>query len=348
MVVLLILTTMKHASIRDIADRLGVSKALVSFVLNGKGEENRISRQMIDKVLGVAREMNYKPNQVAKWFRTGKTQTFGLIIADISNPFFGRLGREIEREASRKGYKIILCSSDENPEKSGEQLEMLIKSQVDGLIIAPPGGSNAQIESLSKMKIPYVLIDRYFSEIDSNYIIIDNYAASYRATSHLLNKGYRKIAYLAINDELITMHNRTEGFLQAMRDAGIGSPENNVVYLPFSHEKKDVGKAIRQLLSVNKRVEGIFFSSSKIGLMGLEVITESGVKVPDDLVVVSFDDPDYFKICFSPVTAIAQPLEKMGRKAVQILVREIESGKSGLPSKKIVMETNFIIRKSSG
>ena len=339
---------MKKASMQDIADRLGVSKALVSFVLNGKGKENRISEQMIGKVFDVAKELNYKPNQVAKWFRTGKTQTIGLIIADISNPFFGKFAREIEREASRKGYKIILCSSDENPEKSGEQLEMLIKSQVDGFIIAPPGRSNAQIEALSKTKMPYVLIDRYFPGIDSNYVIINNYAASYNATKHLLDKGHRNIAFLSVNDELITMHDRTEGYLHALREAGIGSPDDYVFKLPFSHEKEDVYKAVKRLVSMDNRVEGILFSSSKIGLMGLEVIAELGLKVPEDLAVVSFDDPDYFKVCYSPVTAIAQPLEEMGKKAVQILIREIESGKMNTPQKKIMMDTNFVVRKSSG
>ncbi len=339
---------MKKASIQDIADRLGVSKALVSFVLNGKGKEKRISEQMIRKVFDVAKELNYRPNQVAKWFRTGKTQTIGLIIADISNPFFGKLGREIEREASRKDYKIIFCSSDENTEKFEEQLEMLVKSQVDGFIIAPPQGSNAQIEALTKAKIPYVLIDRYFPEIDSNYVIINNYTASYNATKHLLDKGYRNIGFITVNDELITMHGRTRGYLQAMRNTGIEPPGDYIYKLPFSHEKEDVCNAVKRLVSMEDHLEGILFSSSKIGLMGLEVISELGLNVPDDLAVVSFDDPDFFKVCFSPVTAIAQPLEEMGRKAVQILIREIESGKISTPSKKIMLGTNFIVRRSSG
>ncbi len=338
---------MKKASIQDIADRLGVSKALVSFVLNGKGKENRISDQMIKKVFEVARELNYKPNQISKWFRTGKTQTIGLIIADISNPFFGKLGREIEQEAYKSGYRIIFSSSDENPEKSERQLEMLKKSMVDGIIIAPPPGSNVQIENLRQEKIPYVLIDRYFPEIESNYVIIDNFSASYNATKYLINKNYRHIAFFNVNDELVTMNERTNGYRKAIEDAGESYSEV-VVKLSFSHKKSEVYEAIKRLSSQGDTIDAILFSSSKIGLMGMEVIAELGLSVPDDIAVVSFDDPDFFKVCYSPVTAIAQPLEEMGKKAVQLLLEEIESDEKESGTKKIALETKFIERKSSG
>jgi len=338
---------MKKASIQDIADRLGVSKALVSFVLNGKGKENRISDQMIKKVFEVARELNYKPNQISKWFRTGKTQTLGLIIADISNPFFGKLGREIEQEAYKKGYRIIFSSSDENPEKSERQLEMLKKSMVDGIIIAPPPGSNVQIENLKEEKIPYVLVDRYFPEIESNHVVIDNFSASYDATKYLIDKNYRRIAFLTVNDVLVTMNERTNGYLKAIKDAG--EPYAPIVEkLPFSHKKAEVYDAIKALSSTGDGIDAILFSSSKIGLMGMEVIAELGLLVPEDIAVVSFDDPDFFKVCYSPVTAIAQPLEDMGKKAVQLLVNEIESNETQTKSKKIALKTKFIERKSSG
>ncbi len=338
----------KKASIQDIADRVGVSKALVSFVLNGKGKEHRISEEMSKKVLDVARDMNYKPNQIAKWLRSGKTQTIGLIIADISNPFFGKLGREIEREASKKGYKIVFCSSDENIEKSARQLEMLMKSHVDGFIISPPPGSSAQIEALAKTKIPYVLVDRYFPEIESNYVVIDNFDAAYKATDYLIKKGYRRIAFLTVNDELITMHNRTEGYLGALNDAGL-LPEHDLVYkLPFSHDKTDVNQAIMKLTSGERKMDALLFSSSKIGLMGLECIMEMGFNIPGDFALVSFDDPDFYKVCYSPVSAIAQPLAEMAGKAVRILTDEIETGKLSNPSKKVILKSNFIARKSTG
>lgn len=337
---------MKKVSMQNIADRLGVSKAVVSFVLNGKGKENRISNQTIKRVLVVAKELNYKPNQISKWFRTGKTQTIGLVLADISNPFFGKLGREIEQEAYKKGYKIIICSSDENPQKSEKQLEMLKNSMVDGIIIAPPPGSSDQIKDLENDNIPYVLVDRFFPEIDSSYVIIDNYTAAYNATKFLIKKQYRNITFITVNDELITMHQRTNGYINAVENSKT-SREPLVIKLPFSHQIQEVRDAISKLVSKENPIDAILFSSSKIGFMGLEVIAGLGLKIPEDIAVVSFDDPDYFKVCYSPVTAIAQPLEEMGKKAVCVLVEKIESNEENKISDKIVLKTNFIERKSS-
>lgn len=339
---------MKKPSIEDIAGKVGVSKSLVSFVLSGKGREHRISPKTIKKVLKVARELNYKPNQIARWFRTGKTQMIGLIIADISNPFFGKLGREIESEAERMGYRVILCSSDESYEKSGKQLEMLLKSHVDGLIIAPPQGSINQIKELFKSNVPFVLVDRYFPEIDSDYVVIDNFDAGYNMTNHLLDKGYRNIAFITVNDKLITMHSRAEGYLKALKDKGIKVDEDMVINLPFSHDKKDLREVIGNLIRKDRKIDAVFFSSSKIGLMGLEIFSEMGIRIPDDLAVVSFDDPEFFKVCYSPITAIEQPLEKMGKRSVRILVDQINSGISGSTGMKIVLKSKLIIRKSSG
>lgn len=338
---------MKKTSIQDIADELGVSKALVSFVLNGKGREKRISQEMCKKVFKTAEKLNYRPNQIARWFRTGKTQTIGLIIADISNPFFGKLGREIEKEAYNAGYRLVLCSSDENAGKSKQQIDMLLQNQVDGFIIAPPQGSEDQIEMLNMAKVPYVLIDRYFPDVDSNYVVIDNYNAAYEATNYLIKKGYKKIALMAVNDELITIHDRSEGYLQSLKDAGI-IPEDKYIYkLPFSHNKLDVEKAVQQIIR-SKEVDAILFASSKIGVMGMELMVDMNVAIPDDIAIVSFDDPDFYKVCISPVTAIAQPLEEMGKTAVNILIDEIKSENPDLPSIKVVLNSKFILRKSSG
>ncbi|MBN1987210.1 MAG: LacI family DNA-binding transcriptional regulator, partial [Prolixibacteraceae bacterium] len=143
---------MKKTSLNDIAQKLGVSKTLVSLVLNGKAREHRISEEVQKKVLKLAKELNYRPNQIAQGLRTGKTNTLGLIIADIANPFFGKLGREIEKEASLHGYRVMFCSSDEKAENSKKQIEVLQQGQVDGFIISPPEESEEQIRSLLKSK----------------------------------------------------------------------------------------------------------------------------------------------------------------------------------------------------
>jgi LacI family transcriptional regulator len=340
---------MKKTSLNDIAGRLGVSKTLVSLVLNGKAKEQRISDEICKKVIDLAKELNYQPNQIAKGLRTGKTNTIGLIIADIANPFFGKLGREIENEASRFGYRVMFCSSDEKAANSKQQIEMLQQGQVDGFIISPPAGSEGQILALEKTKTPYVLIDRYFPEIDSSYIVVDNFQASYEATLHLIKKGFKKIACVTINVELINMNQRLEGYKKALFDTGREVSDELIKILPFSHEKDDVYKAVEQLIANgNERVEAILFTTSKVGIMGIESIHSLGFKIPDDIAVISFDDPDAYKISYPPVTAIAQPLKEIGSQSVKVLMEMINNRKNKTVPQKIVLKTNFVIRKSSG
>ena len=338
---------MNKTSLNDIAQQLGVSKTLVSLVLNGKAREHRISDEVCKKVMGVARELNYQPNQIAKGLRTGKTHTIGLIIADIANPFFGKLGREIENEASRHGYRVIFCSSDENAENSGHQIGMLMQSQVDGLIISPPAGSEQQIEALEKSRMPYVLIDRYFPEINSNSITIDNFKAAHDATSLLVKKGYQNIACITISNSLINMQQRLEGYRQAIIDSGKTIDERLVKVLPFSHEKNDFENAIRELTVVGEvKADAIFFTTSKVGIMALECIHDMGLKIPEDIAVVSFDDPDAYRISYPPVTAVAQPLKEIGSLSVKMLIDMMNGSTKNKVPEKIVLKADLIVRKS--
>ena len=338
---------MKKTSLNDIAQQLGVSKTLVSLVLNGKAKEQRISDEVCKKVIKLAKELNYKPNQIAKGLRTGKTHTIGLIIADIANPFFGKLGREIEKEAAKNGYRTIFCSSDENPENSQKQIELLQQGQVDGFIIAPPAGSENQILSLKRNKTPFVLIDRNFPDIDTNYIVIDNIQAAYDATDHLVKKGFRRIACVTLNVHLNNMNQRVLGYKQALIENNIPVDEELIKMMPFTHEKDDIVEAVKQLEPGNKsKVEAIFFATSKLGIMGIETLHSLGLHIPDDIAVVSFDDPDAYKISQPPVSAIAQPLQEIGSESVKVLL-DMMHGRN-VETKKIVLKAKFIPRKSSG
>jgi LacI family transcriptional regulator len=340
---------MKKTSLNDIAQQLGVSKTLVSLVLNGKAREHRIGEEVCKKVEALAKELNYKPNQIAKGLRTGKTNTIGLMIADIANPFFGKLGREIEKEAAIHGYRVIFCSSDENPDNSRDQIEMLQQGQVDGFIIAPPAGSENQILSLKRSKTPFVLIDRHFPDIETDYIVVDNVQASYEAVSHLIKKGHRKIACVTLNVHLNNMNQRVLGYKQALIDHNIQVDENLIKMMPFSHEKDDLVEAVKQLEPGNRdKVDAVFFATSKLGIMGIETIHSMGLNIPADIAVASFDDPDAYKISQPPISAIAQPLKEIGHESVKLLLELMTNGGGRHEIRKIVLKANFIPRKSSG
>ena len=329
------------------AERLGYSKTLVSMVLNGKAKEYRINEDVCRKVIKLAKELNYQPNQIAKGLRTGKTNTIGLIIADIANPFFGVLGREIENESSKQGYNMMFCSSDENAENSKLQIEMLQRSQVDGFIICPPAGSEEQILALKKSKTPFVLIDRYFPEIESSYVVVDNFQASYEATLHLIKNGFRNVACVTICGDLININHRLEGYKRALIDSNISVSEELIQKVCFSHSKDEVMVGVKKLVLNEKvRVDAILFATSKVGIMGLECIHSLGLKIPEDVAFVSFDDTDAYRISNPPITAIAQPIKEIGSQSVKILMDLMNTQMSN-SHQKITLKTNFIIRKSS-
>ncbi|MFN2458538.1 MAG: LacI family DNA-binding transcriptional regulator, partial [Chitinophagaceae bacterium] len=216
----------KKTSIKDIASHVGVSTALVSYVLNGKEKEARVGKEIAVKIRKAATKLKYQPNLIAKSLKSGKTHTIGLIVADISNPFFSNLARIIEDEAKDHGYTVIIGSSDESAEKSQVLIDTLLNRQVDGLIIAPADNTQNQVKALLKNKMPFVLVDRYFPGINTNTVSINNYRAANKVVSHLLQNGYEKIGMLMYETSLFHMHERKRGYLQALKDHKIQSNKN--------------------------------------------------------------------------------------------------------------------------
>lgn len=334
----------KPSTIKDIAEKLNVSTSLVSFVLTGKSKEKRISEKMTKMVLEVAKSMNYKPNYLAKGLRTGRANTIALIVADISNPFFARFARYLDLEASKLGYKVIIGNSDEEKKKFEMELDILKNGQVDGFILFPPIGSEKELLSLTKQKIPYVVIDRIFKGVDCHSVIINNYQAGYEATIKLLNNNRKKIAVVNVNQQLFTMQQRVKGYKDALKDRGIDVNPSLIKHLRFSHEKKRVMQAIMELK--NEGAEGILFTTSKLGLLGIECLRDLNVKIPGQMAVISFDDLDAFKVTFTTISAVVQPIEQMSKDAVCLLNNMI-NGKYGEGEyENIVNEVNLILRES--
>ena len=169
---------------------MGVSTALVSYVLNNK-KEGRIKKSVAERIREVATELNYRTNQIAKSLKTNKTFTIGLIISDISNPFFANLARIIEDKADKYNYTVLFGSSDENEQRSKKLIDTFLNRQVDGLIICPGENDFSLVLPLVEQNVPFVLVDRYFPEIKTNYVALDNYAASFMAVQHLVDSGRR-------------------------------------------------------------------------------------------------------------------------------------------------------------
>ncbi len=333
----------KRVSMKDIANKVGVSTALVSYVLNGLEKEKRVSRDVAEKIHKVAKELNYKPNRIARSLRKGSTHTIGLIVADISNPFFGQLARVIEDEAAELGFTVIIGSSDENCSKSVALIDSFLDRQVDGLIITPSEGCSKPIRNLAENNIPLVLMDRYFPSISTNHVILDNYAATYSATNHLIAKGNTKIRIIAYKSTLNHMQERIRGYREAMKANGLAK-EVAIRKVRYHSVKSDIEKIIDDLFN-EKKISALLFSTNNLSISGLYSIRNHRLKVPDELAIVGFDGHEVFDFFQPPVSFIKQPLEEMGIESVRMLINSI-SGKKEIVHK--VLKPQLVVRQSSG
>jgi len=328
----------------DIAKELGISRSVVSFVLNGKSKEMRISDELTKKVLDFVEESNYQPNYMAQSLRTGKSNTIGLVVADISNPFFSKMARQVEIEIERTGYNVIFCSSEENEKQFHSQIENLKNRQVDGLLLVPPINSISTLQDLTKEKLPFVIVDRVFEKLDVNSVIINNHKAAFEATMRLIKNGRKNIALINVNNELTTMNDRTKGYIDAIQTSGSEVNQLLVKQLKFSNIEKDVREAIIEV--VRNKADAILFTTNKLGITGIQTIHNMNIKVPEDIVIVSFDDTSAYAVAKTPITAIKQPIDTMIKEAVRILFKLIDAKETNIKTEKIVLDTRLIIRES--
>jgi LacI family transcriptional regulator len=337
---------MKRVSQKDIAKKVGVSIALVSYVLNGKEKGKRIGEDLVKKIRQTAKDLNYQPNEIARSLRNGSTKTIGLVVADIANPFFGYLARCIEDEAIKFGYTVIIGSSDEVVEKSELLIKTLINRQVDGFIIAPAEGTANQINNILEKKIPLILVDRFFPEINTNYIVIDNYQSTYDATLYLLKKGFKKIAIVAYKTSLIHMSERIRGYLEAMKTFNL-TDNSRVIEINLNNTKTEIENACLNLLINKREIDAIIFVTNLLSVAGLSCIHKSNIKIPDDLAFIGFDGGDCFDLFYSPITYVRQPIEEMAKESLKILMDSLVVPESTKISH-IILKSELIVRNSSG
>jgi LacI family transcriptional regulator len=333
----------KRLSIVDIANKLSISKTTVSFILNGRAKEKRISEELVERVLKFVEEVGYKPNSLAKSLRTGKSNIIGLMVENISDHFFANIARFIEDRAYKNGYKIIYCSTDNDASKTRELIAMFRDRHVDGYIIAPPVGVEDDIASLIKDELPVVLFDRYFPGIDSSYVVTDNLYATYNATQYFIDHGYKKIAFITFASHQTQMQARMDGYKKALKENGLKPHIKEVV---FNQDSRFIIEPVTEFLK-DKDFDAILFGTNRIGVCGLKVISNLGIKVPDDIAVISFDDYDVFELYSPSITAIAQPIEEIADNIITILLDKLNTPAHSRKIDKVTLHTDLKIRGSS-
>ncbi|SCD20996.1 DNA-binding transcriptional regulator [Proteiniphilum saccharofermentans] len=307
---------------QDIADKLGLSKGTVSLVLSGKAKGSRVSEETCRKVKQMAAEMNYQPNEIARSLSTGKSMSIGVVITDISNEFFGNLTFHIQEQAKKYGYTVITSNTNESPEEFYDAVTTLLNKQVDGIILVPVDEGQEVLLKIMKRNLPVVQVDRYYPDIKANYIIIDNYKVSRDVIEVLIRKGLQRIAVVCYDINLNALTDRRQGYIDALDRHGLLDPAL-IKNINYENQEEEIKRAIIDLKNNPDKVDAIFFCSRRVFITGVKYMHREGIKIPEEMEVVCFDEIDSFSITNMPITYIKQPIRKMGEKAVDILMEQM-------------------------
>lgn len=335
----------KNITLKFISDQAGYSPSTVSRVMNGNAREYRISEKAEKKILKIAEKYGYKPNPIAVNLRVKKSFTIGLVIPTLENPFFVNVTSILNRELSKRGYNIILTESDDDPTIEGEMINRLLERNIDGLLIIPCKESDQNaglLESTYDEGIPVLCIDRYIKNSKVPYLTTDNEKGAYEGVEYLINKGHRRIACIQGLKGATPTVDRKNGYLAALEAHGLD---------PFyiGGDAFSIGCGYREaniILSNEDKPSAIFAMSGTIALGVMKAAEENNCKIPEDISLMGFDDNIFLDYLSTPLTTIAQPVEKISEMAVDAIIEHIDGVQNLSEWSNRMMDTKLIKRKS--
>lgn len=307
-------------TLSTMAERLGYSATTISRVLSGKAEKYRISPDTVNAVLREARRCNYSPSVAAQSLRTRRSNTIGLLLPSVANPYFADMASVIITELNSAGYTTIVVDTMESEQRLSESARSLISRQVDGILAVPCGEKGMDLEMLSA-QIPVVLIDRYYEDTSLPYVTTNNYQGGLDATRHLLSRGHTRISCIQGVQSSMPNKERVRGYVKAMEDEGLAQ-DIDIIGNEFSVQNGYLETKL--LMSRDQRPTAIFALSNTIMLGALKAIREAGLRIPEDVALISFDNNLYMDYMTPSITRISQPVEDMAKLAVKILLDKIK------------------------
>jgi LacI family transcriptional regulator len=333
----------RSPTLKQVARLARVSIKTVSRVLNSGAYVSDRTRRRVTRAIG---QLGYRPNVLARGLVTGRSRSIGLVIADIVNPFFPPLVRAVEDVAAARGYNLILCDTDEDPVREREVISALLERQVDGLILCASRAPRSELVRLARDARHVVLVNRVISHPAVAAVVVNGAAGARRATTHLLDLGHRRIAYLAGPRRSYSHQNRLRGYRQALEARGLSFDPRLVVGSTVS---RAAGReAMAELLRLDQRPTAVFAFDDLMAIGALEELRAAGLHVPDDVAVVGFDDIELAAFVDPALTTVAQPKAEMGRLAANRLLDLIEGTANGTPRKIITLTPELIVRASCG
>ena len=327
-------------TMQDIARGLNVSVVTVSKVLRNKGKISAATRK---RVLRRAKELNYQTNWIARSLVTRRTFTIGLLLPDFTHPFFAEIAKAVAETVRPRGYHVIISYFEENPELERNEAESLLARQVDGLIMASAQSGAAAFRHIQKRKVPFVLIDRPIPGVRASFVGVDNTAIGQLATTHLIERGCRRLAHLR-GPGIGIATGRMEGYRRALAIHGLRFCPGYIVEAGYQDHTGH--EAMRQLLRAQPIPDGVFCYNDPVAIGAIRAISEAGLKVPDDIAVVGAGNVHYSDFLAVPLTTVDQGTSEIGRRAADLLIERIAAKRAQRP-KKVLIEPRLVIRRST-
>jgi len=332
---------MKGPTIYDVAKEAGVSIATVSNAINGKG---KVSKKRRDEILKVMERLNYQPSVIASALMGKKTYTIGLLIPDVSNPFFSEIARFVEDLAHSEGYSVIVCSTDNRDDRIEKYIRLLEQKSVDGLLIGTGAESVGLLAQLAEKAFPIVMIAREAAGLPVHSVLNDDFKGGMLAAGHLLALGHTELAVLSEDFKVTSSAERVRGFRFALFEAGVPLADNRIVSCNFSIQ--DSKRAAEALISGADAPTAIFCCNDLLAIGALQAAKAAGRFVPGELSIIGFDDTILSTVTNPTLTTIAQPMDQMVKLAFDLLTRSLAEA-DGI-KQRIVMQPQLVVRESTG
>ncbi|MBD9438411.1 LacI family DNA-binding transcriptional regulator [Pseudomonas sp. PDM04] len=327
------------ATIKDVAALAGISYTTVSHVVN---KTRPVSEEVRVKVEAAIKSLDYVPSAVARSLKAKTTATIGLLVPNSLNPYFAELARGIEDYCERNGYCVILCNSDDNPDKQRSYLRVLLEKRIDGLIVASAGGDAGLAEGLAGVRTPMVIVDRGLQGVNTDLVRIDHEYGAYLATRHLLELGHRDIATIGGPAGTSVAQMRLAGYRRALQEAGVEVPRERVLESDFTSTGGYTAAAT--LLEKNPPT-AIFAGNDMIGFGVLRAAAERNIRVPAELSVIGFDDIQMSRYVYPALTTVGQSILQLGEMAAGVLLRRIAKPDTAIDQR--IVTPSIVLREST-
>lgn len=331
------------ATLKDIALACGVHPSTVSRVLRGK-ENLRVSEETRRKIFRMAESLHYQPDQTARSLRLKKSNAIGMIIPNLSSPYFSGIAKTIDKLCSDAGYTLVICDTNEDQDKEINAVNDLHSRGVDGMIIAPVQESDDHIRDLVENKFPFVVIDRCFDDFKTNAVISNDEESAFNAVAHLAQEGHRTVGFVSGHSNLYPVMKRLAGYKRAIREYNLC--HKSELISSGNHTLESGYNSMQRLLSHSDPPSGLIISGTVITLGVIKDLMDHGLSIPGDISIIGFTDAIYAPYLICSITTVSHQVEKIGTEAFGILYKQLESVEQ-LVYTQVVVDMCFNLRKST-